>query len=91
MAQRTVRILAGIVQLSIGDVALSGAIYSLRIDKTGNCEGTVLANFRPLFHSAETEASLRLKSGQTLRVRLRWFLPYGGRAHVTTDDPVAVL
>ena len=91
MTQKTVRILAGIGQLSIGDVALPGAIYSLRIDKAGHCEGTVHANYRPLFHSAETEASLLLKSGETLRVRLQWFLPFGGRAHVTTDGPVVFL
>jgi hypothetical protein len=88
MAQRTVRILAGIGQLAVGDLALSGAVYSLRIDKTGFCEGTVRANFRPLFHSAETRGRLRLNSGQTLDVRLEWIVPYEGRAFVTTEGPV---
>jgi hypothetical protein len=91
MAQRTVRILAGIGHLSVGHIALPGAIYSLRIDKAGNCEGTVHANFRPLFQRAESVGSLRLKSGQTLHVRLQWFVPYGSRAFVTADGPVEVL
>ena len=91
MAQRTVRILAGIGQLTVGDAVLPGAIYNLRIDRTGCCEGTVRANFRPLFRSADTQGSLRLTSGQTLRVRLHWIVPYEGRAYVTTDEPVLVI